>query len=232
MNFDWNSNTIRWYQEANKYSGFFKNIAELIAPGLKDHSTLCDIGCGLGLVDLELSTHIKNITCIDINKEAIKALQKSVKDRKITNIEPRLMDCKDIDENWDVIYISFFGSRNLEEYLPRCKKLIAVVGKKNQTELYPEKYRTFQKNTSDEVEQALTNKGITYFLREVSFEFGQPLSSLEEAKNFVTTHSPQISPKDLADFLAQRLIETGEQQYPFFLPRMKAMGIFEIEGEL
>lgn len=93
MNFNWNSDTIRWYQEADKYTGFFKNVAGLIAPRLEDCSTLCDIGCGLGIVDLELSKYIKRIACIDINKAAITALKKSIEDSKITNIEPRLMDC-------------------------------------------------------------------------------------------------------------------------------------------
>lgn len=51
MRFDWNADTIRWYQEANEYTGFFKHIAELIAPSLVGYSTLCDIGCGLGLMD-------------------------------------------------------------------------------------------------------------------------------------------------------------------------------------
>ena len=232
MNFNWNSDTIRWYQEANKYTGFFKNIAGLIAPRLAGYSTFCDVGCGLGIVDLELSKYVRSITCIDINKEAIAALKESIKDRKITNIETRLMDCDAIDESWDVIYISFFGSRNLEEFLPHCKKLIAVVGKKNQSELFPEKYRAFQKNTADQAEQSLFQKKIPYALSEASFEFGQPLASIKDAQNFVMAQSHGISPEDLASFLSQRLIETGEKQYPFFIPRVKSMGIFEIKGDL
>lgn len=232
MNLEWNSNTIRWYQEANDYSGFFKSIADLIAPRLAGYSTFCDIGCGLGLVDLELSKYIKSITCIDINREAIDTLRKCVENRKITNIQPVLMDCNDIDESWDVIYVGFFGARNLEKFRPHCKKLIAVVGKKNQDELYPDKYRSFQKITVDEIEQTLTRKRVPFSLTEVSFEFGQPLVSLADAQNFVRTQSPEITPEDLASFLSRRLIETGEKQYPFYLPRMKSMGIFEIEGAL
>lgn len=78
----------------------------------------------------------------------------------------------------------------------------------------------------------MIHKGIPYFLTEVSFEFGQPLLSIEDAKNFVMTHSPEISLEDLASFLSQRLIKTGEKQYPFYIPRMKSIGIFEIEGKL
>ncbi len=232
MNFDWNSDTIRWYQDANDYTGFFKNVAEVIAPKLDGYSTLCDIGCGLGLVDLELSKSIDNITCIDINKEAIEALKKSIEKANITNIEPQLMNCNDIDKSWDVIMISFFGSRDLDKFLPRCKKIIAIVGGKNQTELFPEKYRTFHKNQSGNVEQTLIENELNYTATECSFEFGQPVVSVDDARNFVRSLSSDITSNDLEHFILNRLIETKEERYPFFIPRMKSVTIFEIEGRL
>lgn len=61
MNFDWNPRTIQWYEDANSYSGFFKKVAQRIAPKLQGYFTLCDIGCGLGLLDLELSRHLPTI---------------------------------------------------------------------------------------------------------------------------------------------------------------------------
>ncbi len=230
MKFEWNDDTIRWYQEANEYTGFFKHVAELIAPRLAGYATMCDIGCGLGLLDLELCNSIEHITCIDISQEAINALQKTLQDRNITNIETRTMDCNEINENWDVITISFFGSSNLEEFLPRCKKLFAVITGSNATELTSEKYCPFKKHTVPEIEQALQLKGIPYSLTQAAFEFGQPLASREDAIKFVQSHSPGISPEDLANFLSERLVETGEERIPFFLPRMKSIGIFEIEG--
>lgn len=232
MNFDWNPNAIRWYQEANEYTGFFKNVAKVIEPKLEGHSTLCDIGCGLGLVDLELSKSIDNITCIDINKKAIEALKKSVEIAGVTNIEPQLMNCDDMEKNYDVILISFFGSRNLERFLPYCKKIVAIVGGKSQTELFPEKYRTFHKNQSSNVEQMLIEKGLKFTATECLFEFGQPLLSIEDARSFVRSLSDDILEKDLEFFIAERLVETQEERYPYFIPRMKSVTIFEIEGRL
>jgi len=232
MEFSWNPRTIHWYQRANEYNSFYKRIADLIAPKLQGYSTLCDIGCGLGLIDLELCRSIDKITCIDISPEAINALNKSIEAAKITNIETRLMDCEKIKESWDVILISFFGSRHLEKFLPHCKKLFAVVNGNNHSPLYPEKYKKYHKNTVSQAKKNLDQKGIPYSLTEIFLEFGQPLDSLEDARQFILSYSPQNDPKDLAEFLSRNLKETGDLEYPFFLPHSKIIGIFEIEGNL
>ncbi|EHQ90565.1 class I SAM-dependent methyltransferase [Desulfosporosinus youngiae] len=232
MNFEWNSQTIRWYEEANAYSGFFGKVAGLIAPMLQGYSTLCDIGCGLGLLDLELSSSIGSITCLDINPNALAALQKNIEARQIGNLEPRLMDCRDLEGEWDVICISFFGSREIENFLPYCRELIAVVGKQQQSELYPEKYRKFSKNTAEKVEEVLKEKGMDYVLREAAFEFGQPFHSQADAEDFVRTHCPAISPEDLSSFLEESLKATGDSQLPWVIPRLKSFGVFEIKGGL
>jgi len=232
MKFEWNVDTIRWYQEANEYTGFFKQVAGLIAPKLAGYATMCDIGCGLGLLDLELCNSIGHITCIDISREAIEALNKTLQEKHITNIETRVMDSSDIKENWDVIAISFFGSSSLEEYLPHCKKLFAVVTGSLSNELTPEQHFPFKRHSVPEIEQALKLKDIHYSLTQAAFEFGQPLASKEEAVRFVRSHSPGINPEDLATFLSERLVETGEERFPLFLPRLKSIGIFEIDGRL
>ena len=227
MNFDWNLDTIGWYQNANNYTGYFKNIANFVIPKVEGYSTLCDIGCGLGLIDIELCKYIDSITCIDINKEALKALENNIRDKKISNIYPRLMSCDDIKESWDVIFVSFFGSRNLKDFLPHCKKLIAIVGTKNHSSLFPEKYRSFHKSTTCDVEDVLNKEGISYKLTEASFEFGQPLVSIEDAENFVKTQSRNnVTSEELEDFLSQRLIKTGEEQYPYFTIRDFLLSIF------
>lgn len=232
MEFNWNADTIRWYQTANQYTGFFKNIAAMIAPRLKGYATLGDLGCGLGLIDLELSAYIPKITCVDINPTVLAALEKSSREKGIANIETRLTDCTELEKSWDVIYVSFFGSRHLEEFRSRCKKLFAIVNGTSEAELYPAKYTKFHKFTVDQTILYLEQEKIPYSLTQTSLEFGQPFVSLEDARYFLTSHSPQSGPEELTEFLHKRLTETGEDQYPYYIPRRKAIGIFEIEGYL
>lgn len=231
MRFEWNAQTIQWYQAANAYSGFYHKLAGLIAPKLEGCTSFCDIGCGLGLIDLELSHLFNRITCIDISREAIAALEKSLHERKISNVETRLADYRDTEESWDVIHVSFFGSRELTELLSRCRKLIAVVsGDTAATELYPGKYRSFQRHSAEEVEQELWDQGISFAVTHVTLDFSQPLMSMEEAGKFVRTHSPEINQPDLQEFLTRNLESTGQKDFPFLLPHRKPVSIFEINS--
>lgn len=231
MRFEWNPDTIRWYKTANDYTGFYKKIAALIAPKLAGYSSLCDIGCGLGLVDLELCRSIDQITCIDISEEAIAFLNKTAADRNINNIRTLLMDCSHLTGCWDVIFTSFFGGRNFKSFSTHCKKLFIVLSAKNKMELYPGNYRRFKKNTAAALKQDLADQGIPYSLTEVTLNFGQPLASLEDAHKFVLTFSPQAGPDEVSHFLSQNLIKTEDKKYPLFLPHNKSISIFEIEGE-
>jgi len=231
MNFEWNENTIRWYQDAERYTGFYKNIARLVAPKMAGYTTLCDIGCGPGLVDIELSRYMEAITCIDVNPCAIAALERNIRQNNITNIKPLLLDCRQISENWDVIFLSFFGSGELERFLPHCKKLVAVVSKKSEPQLFPEKYRKFRKNIVEEVEKHLQGAGIPYNLTNAELEFGQPFCTEEDAGEFVRALCRNISCDELDEFLRTHLVRTGEEEFPFYLPHKKSVGIFEIEGK-
>lgn len=232
MKFDWNEGTIRRYTEANEYTGFFKNIAQIIKPKLEGYSTLCDIGCGLGLLDLELYHNIEQITCTDINQVALDALNKTIKEKKIQNIKTQIMDADNIQGQWDIILVSFFGAKDIENFLPHCKKLIAVVHGDKEGQLSPSKYDIYKKINTSNVEAKLKEKGIPYSLTQHAFEFGQPLTSIEEAKEYIQSHTLNVTPEDLNIFLSEKVKKTGEEKYPFYIPRMKKMGIFEIQGEL
>lgn len=231
MKFDWNEGTIRRYIEANEYTGFFKNVAQIIKPKLKGFSSLCDIGCGLGLLDLELHHSIKQTTCTDINQTALTTLQRIIDEKNIDNITTQIMDSNNIEGQWDIILVSFFGARELQNFLPHCKKLIAIVHGDKKGKLSPPKCHTSKKMSVSDVEENLKAEGIHYSLSHHAFEFGQPLTSMEDAKEYIKDHTSNITTESLDLYLSQKIKKTGEEKYPFYIPHMKKMGIFEIQGE-
>ena len=231
MQFFWNDDTIRWYLNANAYTGFYNNIAETIKPMLSGCKSLCDLGCGLALFDFAIAPYINSIDCYDINQSALASVSHRLKAAGIQNITAHLKDCNRLSGTWDAIYMSFFGSRKLDAFLPMCKKLFAVVGIEEQTELFPSAYRRHRKNTVDDTIHYLSKHNIPHKLTQHKLEFGQPFTSTDDARHFIRTYSPGITDSELEDFLSHRLTQTGQNDYPFYMARTKSFGIFELDGQ-
>ena len=232
MLFEWNTETIRWYLDAEAYSGFFRKIAEAVTPGLKGYKTLCDLGCGLGLFDFEVAAHFETIECIDINEAALQSIRERAARQGLTNMTTRLDDCSRLTGAWDAAFMSFFGSRDLDRFLPLCKKLIAVVSETSESALFPMKQRRYKKNTVDETMKHLDDKHVGYRLTHLQLEFGQPFASLDDARRCVRCYVPALTDAEIDDYLKNKLKETHGEAWPLYLPRVKSVGIFELDGAL
>lgn len=232
MLFTWNDDTIRWYLNANAYTGFYKNIAEEIAPMLNGYNTLCDLGCGLGLFDFEIYPYIEKIDCIDLNETALASITERAEKLGIHNIHTRLADCDTISGKWDVVYMSFYGSQSVDRFLPLCKKLIAVVGVTAEPVMFPRQNGSSGRNTVDQTISYLNDKNLPYKLSYKQFEFGQPFTSKQDAEKFLKIYSPDITDQETTDFLSSRLLESGNLDFPYYMPRVKPVGIFELAGAL
>jgi hypothetical protein len=128
--------------------------------------------------------------------------------------------------------MSFFGSQDLGRFLPLCKKLVAVVGVTSEPVMFPRQNGSSGKNTVDQTISYLSDRNLEYQLTCKEFEFGQPFISKQDAEKFIKTYSPDISEKEMNDFLNSRLTETGNSDFPYYMPRIKQVGIFELDGAL
>jgi tRNA G37 N-methylase Trm5 len=232
MLFTWNSDITGWYLNASEYTGFYKNLAKEIAPKLNGFKTLCDLGCGLGLFDFEIYPLMDQIDCIDLNETALSSIQERAEKHGIYNIHTRISDCFTVSGEWDIVFMSFFGSLELDRFLPLCKKLIAVIGVTSEPVMFPRQNGSGRKNTVDDTIAYLNGKNLQYNLTYKQYEFGQPFVSKRDAEKFIRTYSPDSSDKEMNDFLTSRLSETGKADFPYYMPRMKPVGIFELVGTL
>jgi SAM-dependent methyltransferase len=231
MYFNWNEDTVRWYIDAEKHTGFYKKLAVDIKPLIEGYKTLCDLGCGAALFDFALAPYIESIDCVDINETALASVEARAKQFGQHNIRTRLADSDTLAGHWDVVFMSFFGSRELDRYLPLCKKLIAVVASESDTELFPRRERNVSRNTVENTIEYLDGKGICYKLIKTRYEFGQPFTSREDADLFIQTYAPYTSTEEASAFLDERLVVTGNQEFPYYIPRFKSVGIFELRGD-
>lgn len=232
MFLDWNARTLQWYVDAEEYTGFFRALAAEIAPALAGVQTLCDLGCGPALFDFEIAPLVKSIECADTSEAALAFVAARAQTLGLRNMIPVLADCERLLGRWDVIFMSFFGSRHIDRYLPLCRKLIAVVFQSSDAALFPGRDRGYVRNTAQNTAEYLDSRGIAYELVWKRQEFGQPFSSLEDARDYIKMYAPAVSTEEMELFLKQRLVKTESPTFPWYLPRKKTVGIFFINGGL
>ena len=232
MRFAWNEQTIRWFLDASIYTGFHRSLAQIIMPHLSPGGTLCDLGCGLVRLDIELAPFMTKITAVDINEHATELLRHESMASGLNNLSIVHGDASSLTETFDFVLLSFFGKSDLLELMKLCRqRLIRIVSADNKSGLYPQKYRCNVKDTVPIVQEELDAKGINYELERYSIEFGQPLRSWQDAMQFILKNAPEAGTDEVIYFLNENMILTDDDDFPLYLPNQKELGIFVFDKE-
>ena len=215
--------------DASAYTGFHKTLAGKIIPYLAPENTICDLGCGLGRLDLELAAFVRELTAVDLSENVVETLRQDAESLNLVNVYAECRDATQISEVYDIVLMSFFGRPSFSDITKLYRhKLIRVVNVDNSSNFYPERYRCTVKETVPEVREELTKQGVNFTQELYSIEFGQPLRSWRDAELFVLNNAPEISAEESRAFLKDRIEHTGRDDYPFYLPNKKEIGVFII----
>lgn len=230
MRLIWDEQGIKWFLDASAYTGFHKSLAQKIIPHLEQGDTLCDAGCGLGRLDLELAPFVSNLTAVDINENAIEVLRRDAGRFGFCNLQADVCDASSLTGLFDIVLMSFFGQLDTLDFLKLCRrKLIRIVSSNNNSNFYPERYKCDAKETVPKVCDGLDALGVIYKLEYCSIEFGQPLLSMQDAEMYILRNAPGASAEEALEFLDEHIIHTGRDDFPLFLPNLKELGIFVID---
>ncbi|MDF2921683.1 MAG: hypothetical protein K0R57_597 [Paenibacillaceae bacterium] len=231
MHFSWNEATIAWFKAASDYTGFHRKLADRLRPVVAGSKSMYDMGCGLALLSQELAGSVDRIVCVDMNEAALADLSGELARKGINNMKPLLQDCYADGPECDVILLSYFGSSTLDRFLPRCRKLIAIVDRDERSSLAGQVLTGVdrKRQTANRVEEQLQEKGIRYTLEEVSLEFGQPFCSREDAVLFLKQYY-RCTSSEAEEFTERRIQPAVSAPFTLYLPYMKNMGVFVVEG--
>lgn len=233
MAFVWTQNRIEWYLTASRHGDFHRQLAAKIRPYLFPGDRLCDLGCGLGRLDLELAPSVAHITCVDTEEAVLACLKRDAAAAGIGNLSAQRGDVRDIQTVFDVAIMAFFG--HPPQMMLDCLKLasrflIRIANTRREGAALQPSEHSRKRQTAEDIAAQLDKEGRSYKLLLDAFEFGQPLKSQEDAAAFLRCNAPDIQKEALDEFLAQRLITTGRADFPFYLPGKKELGIFIIEA--
>ena len=226
----WNEESSRWLQNASDYTGYSRELSKLLLEYLPEGGTLCDMGCGNGLADFELAPHFREITCVDISVEAIAAVAGRAAELGIRNLTAVRADGQTFEGAWDCVISLFHGGQEAFDWYFRKAKdtLIIAVHSSRTGDLGPENRRPSRCSDAAGMADYLDGRGIHYSRRDAVLEYGQPLTGMEEARRFVAAYTLPMEADELTDYLARNLRETGREDFPYYLPKKRGMGLFVI----
>lgn len=229
MRMNWNDTTIKSFVDASEYTGFHKQLAQYIKPYIKDSNTLCDFGCGLGLIDMHLCEDLDFITCVDINENAINYLKNSIEEKQIRNIKCLLKDFKEVDSKFDTILISFFAYENLDYFSKSCDRLIAIVNDRSTTHIpvSKKKMEIINEHNSNNLKNLLDENKINYKKIQLSMEFGQTFINDEEIIEYAKSYDDGQEYDLIYDHIKSNVVKGNNVEY--YLPYEKSISMFIID---
>lgn len=225
---DWTGKRREWFKSASTHTGFHKNLAaNLMANELKGFRDIFDAGCGLGLLSIALSFYADEVTAMDLNGDAIDSLKRDIESRDITNVTPLRGDCFQYRGRHDAAVFCFFRATDLHFRSFSCGRIIRVAA-------IGSRYLSADDGNGrhcrrDSLDRALERQDVTYSFRPLSLEFGQPLRDMEDARDFVRCQTPGAGREDISAYLENSLVETGDPEFPLYIPHLKEMGIYCID---
>lgn len=174
---------------------------------LEDNSTIIDVGCDHGLLDIYAVKNLKNVKCIasDINENALSMAVKNINkykvNDKIKTVVSNGIEKIDIDNN-SIIVISGMGTNTILEILKNKKSLLAkkIIIQSN-NHLYELRSEMIKKGYIITNEKVIFEKGKYYVV--IAFKKGKT-----KYTKFELTYGPlllkDISNKDYFIHLIQK----------------------------
>lgn len=233
MKIVWNDESVRWFKNASEYTGYNKKLCEILLRHIPCRGSLCDLGCGAGLIDMELARHVDSVTCVDISADAVNHVERTAQEMGVTNLRAVCADAACLEGQWDTVIGLFYGGEAFfERFLPLAKdRLIVATHSSVKGEFGPEGHKIMKCFDVRGVSEYLDARGVKYSLEEHSLEYGQPFTDMDDARDFVRAYTTPMSPGELDEYLEKELVKTGDARFPLYLPKQKRFGIFVIRRD-
>ena len=226
----WDRDTIRWMTDASEHASYYAQLARRIAPGLPACGHVCDAGCGLGYLSLELAKSASQITAVDISAQALAVLENKRAERGLSNITIRRGDIWQTrpEKSYDAMVFCLFGSGMdvLRLAKAQCRGDVFMVLRNYCVHRFSVKEYRIDYALFDDVCLLLERLRIPYEREAFALEFGQPFCSLQDAKAFFERHGRDDEITDT--FVKSRLLETSDAAFPYYMPHQRRVGLLHL----
>jgi len=228
---EWDEDTVRLMADALEHASYSRELAQMIGPKLPPNAHVCDAGCGLGYLSLELARYAGKVTAVDISERALRVLGS----RCAKNIEIR---CADIEQaaperRYDAMVFCLFcgGRKGLRIAREQCAGEVFMVLRDDPASRFSCGAQETDYEIYADMCSLMDEMGIPYEKEEKLLECGQPFRSMEDARLFFSRYNrsckAQVSDQDFA----HRLQATGRSDFPYYMPHRRRVGMLRFRAE-
>ena len=229
----WTREAAELFMTAAEKTEFYPKTAAILAKKLAGARTVCDAGCGIGTLSLELAAYFESVTAADKDPQAMAFLRRTLIEKEIRNVVCREEDLirAEPEEQYDAMVFCYFGrtSEILHIAKRQCRGTVCIIKKDYRFHRFSPGLPVSDE-TTDDCTAILARLGIPFEREDCEFECGQPLRSAAEAVRFFALYDR--SGAEMTETEAeQRLERTDDPVFPLYLPMKKKVGMFFLRTE-
>jgi len=228
----WRPDMIRLMRDAAEREPFYEALAAEMARRLPAGAHVCDAGCGLGYLALQLARRGFPVTAVDLSADALSVLRENC---AAEGLPVRILH-GDIhvlaqDAPYDAMAFCLFGGLDQILHLAACQCCgdVLIAARDYDTHRFTPGARRCRRESLADMTRTLREKGIPFGVKKMSLSFGQPFKSIEDARLFFTLYS-HGEPVTEA-FMDSRIVKTQDAEYPYYMPHTRDIGLVHIRAE-
>lgn len=238
--FEWTQEKMDFMRDAFEQVRYQEELAERALHYIFRGISVCDAGCGLGYLALALSGRCREVTALDISRDALDVLRQNLAKRPATGIRIRQEDFLRMpdDEIYDDMIFCFSGSMQeiLQTAAAHCRENV-ILFRKNWPyhRLSRKKIRLSELVFPKDCEM-LRDSGIPCLTECFPLDMGQPFRSLEDACRFFRLYQKDEDPGTITEEYAASVLATEgypaiSEEFPYYFPMKREVGMIVIRAE-
>ena len=179
--FRWTDDMVRFMRDAAGFGSYQTELAGWICSQIPQARHVCDAGCGLGFLALQLAQRYPRVTAADISEQALDIAHAQAEEKKVSNLEIVQTDLLAYapETRFDAMVFCLFGK--MPEILPMAKRCctgrVVVIKKAFTHHRFSMSRVPLRDEVTDRAADFLRERGVRFSLETREFEMGQPLRS-------------------------------------------------------
>lgn len=231
----WTEESARLLERAYRHGTAVQTLADWITPKLRPGAHVCDVGCGVGALSLELARRGYHATALDISGIALSRLRACGDAQALSHLDIR---CEDAQRHapqkpYDAMIFCFFGSMETCLKMARrcCTGDVFHISRDYDMHRFSVGQHPVCFGGYRDALALLDHMGMPYDCRKAGLDMGQPFETIEEARRFFALYSRDDSSLITEEFLKSRLVRTQDERYPLYLPHTRRAGLVHVHAK-